>query len=178
MAYIHEAGVSEFLLKYRYPDKNGIVDRINFGGIHRANVRQVQTKLTLRLLGYDAQSNKIIDSQGGIALVTENDEIAALWAFSSLMVHWKRKHAYAAYVPSMIKKTPFQQYQYGNIIRLGTGTDFLKFLDALNMGKIYYDPGIKMEDASSTQKIKRRSQFRIKSIDLVSLYDNHEFVTL
>lgn len=176
--FYHDAGVHEFLRKFGYKDKKGRKDRINFGGVHHANIQHSQTKLTLKLVGYDFPKNRIIDEQGGIALVTEENEIAALWAFSGLMRHWKRKHTQAVYVPSIMRKKPFQQYYYGNIIRLGIGTDFLKFLNAINLQKIYYDPGIKMEKASAGQQIKRRNQFRIKSSDLIYLYDNHEFVTL
>lgn len=45
-------------------------------------------------------------------------------------------------------------------------------------GNIYYDPGIKMEDASTKPKIKKRSQFRIKSQHLASLYKINEIVDI
>ena len=58
----------------------------------------------------------------------------------------------------------------GNNIILGTGTDFQLFLGQMANGNIYYDPGIKMENASTKPKIKKQSQFRIKSKNLPNLY--------
>jgi hypothetical protein len=63
-----------------------------------------------------------------------------------------------------------RQYLYGNKIRLCEGTDFLHVLGGIRSNKIYYDPGIKLENASGKPTIKRRSQFRIKSGDIDSLY--------
>jgi len=45
-------------------------------------------------------------------------------------------------------------------------------------GNIYYDPGIKMEQASTKPVIKRRSQFRIKSGNLPQLYKKSETINL
>lgn len=44
-------------------------------------------------------------------------------------------------------------------------------LQALENGVIYDGPGIKLENASNQQsRLKKRSQFRIKSKDLGSIY--------
>jgi hypothetical protein len=67
-------------------------------------------------------------------------------------------------------------YRYGNLIRIGYGTDFTLCLKALALNKVYYDPGIKLENASTAPRTKRRSQFRIKSADLPTLY--HEMKTV
>ena len=58
------------------------------------------------------------------------------------------------------------------MIRLCEGTDFLKLLAAFADGKVYYDPGIKLENASDPgrKKTKRRSQFRVKSRNITALY--------
>lgn len=46
-------------------------------------------------------------------------------------------------------------------------------------GRVYYDPGIKLENASSARpRVKRRSQFRVKSSDLPALYQSMETVDL
>ena len=61
--------------------------------------------------------------------------------------------------------------KYGQFVRLGEGTDFLKFLEALVHGIVYYDPAIKIESASTdAPRLKRRSQFRVKSGQLPALY--------
>lgn len=86
------------------------------------------------------------------------------------MAHWTRKHAKAAYVPSLIR-TPPPEYTYGGKALLCEGTDVLLLLRALAQGRAYYDPGIKMEQAGlAGRRIKRRSQFRIGHADLAGVY--------
>jgi hypothetical protein len=68
------------------------------------------------------------------------------------------------------------KYKYGNNVILGTGTDFQLFLRQMALGNIYYDPGIKLENISTKPKIKKRSQFRIKSQFLPNLYVKNEIV--
>ncbi len=69
-------------------------------------------------------------------------------------------------------------YKYGNSVLLGTGTDFQLFLQQMALGNIYYDPGIKLENISTSPKVKKRSQFRIRSRYLQNLYKTNEVVTL
>jgi hypothetical protein len=95
-----------------------------------------------------------------------------------MLLHWNRKHNQACYVPSLSETADERKYKYGNKIILGTGTDFQLFLRQMAIGNIYYDPGIKMENASTKPKIKKRSQFRIKSKFLGELYKENEIVTL
>ncbi len=73
------------------------------------------------------------------------------------------------------------QYHYGNNIILGNITDFTLFLSQVANGNIYYDPGIKLElaiDGIRKQNIKRRSQFRIKSSNLQTLYKKNEVIDI
>ena len=173
-------GVIEFVRSFGYPDKLGRPDRFNFGGVHRFGEMQAGTGLSLQLLGYDHLQQKISDIGGGIALVAEDGTIAALWHYETLLEKWNRKHAQAAYIPSANRQDGnIRQYRYGHVIALGTGTDFGKFLQAMALRSIYYDPGIKVEQASSDKpKSKRRSQFRIKPANLHSLYHHMEIVDL
>jgi hypothetical protein len=171
-------GVIPFVMKYGYPDKCGRPDRMNFGGVHRAGQRHALTGLSLELLGFDPVKKKITKSDGGIALVSIDGEIAAFWDFAGLMKHWNKKHAQAVYVPSLVKKDPVLEYEYGPVVRLGEGTNFLKLLEAFTNSTVYYDPGIKVENMSSSPKTKRRSQFRIKSGHLDSLYSTFSKVSL
>ena len=76
----------------------------------------------------------------------------------------------------MLETQPERKYKYGKNIILGTGTDFQLFLAQMANGNIYYDPGIKMENMLSRPKIKKRSQFRIKSQYLPNLYKVNEIV--
>lgn len=174
-------GVEKFVRTYGYQDRNGKADRLNFGGVHRFGIRDKRTNLSLELLGYDSKRGMIVDPDGGIALVDIQGGIAALWKYAKLIEHWKRKHNRAVYIPSLcsvIEGTRF--YQYGRTVKLCTGTDFLNVLQSIAARKIYYDPGIKLENASTAPRTKRRSQFRIsiKSCDIDSLYTNVELVTL
>jgi len=171
-------GAADFLMKYGYPDKTGREDRINFGGVHKAGLRHNSTNLEMQLIGYDQESGKIRNSNGRIALVDVAGNEAASWSFSSMLLHWNRKHNQACYVPSLSEIAHERKYKYGNKIILGTGTDFTLFLKQMAIGNIYYDLGIKMENVSTKPKIKKRSQFRIKSQFLGELYKDNEIVEL
>src|SRR4029077_1086141 len=137
--FYKEHGVEAFVRKFGYEDKLDRPDRMNFGGIHRAGERHATTQLTMTLLGYDAARGLITDANGYIALVSDAGVVAAAWAFSGLLVHWSRKHAKAAYVPSQCRKEPQRQYIYGHKVRLAQRTDSLRLLRALSVGAVYYD---------------------------------------
>ena len=171
------SGIVKFIQQFGYPDKSGIPDRMNFGGVHKFGEQQNSTSLTLKLVGYDAISGKITDTHGGIALVSDNGEEAAKWHFSSLLEKWNKKHAQAAYISSKRQTIGSQhQYMYGHTVALGTGTDFSRFLSAIAKKSIYYDPGIKVENISTRPKAKKRSQFRIKSKHIPELYETMDIV--
>lgn len=173
----HSKGIDEFIRTYGYPDKNGVPDRLNFGGIHKIGERHASTGLTMQLSGYVAGSKKA-EADGSLLLIDDQDNIAAEWKFTKLLEHWNRKHARAVYVPYTAEKMEdTTRYTYANHVSLGEGTDFSKLLNALSTGKVYYDPGIKLEQASTTHpKIKRRSQFRIHFNGLNTLYNEWEEV--
>ncbi len=174
-----DKGVHEFLNLYGYTDKSGKADRRNFGGIYTCKKGfHADTGLRLILQGYDTSSGKITDMTGGIVLLSRDDKVAASWKFTSLMEHWTRKHAQAAYIPSMFREPP-PEYAYGPRILLCEQTDFSLFLKAVSDCAVYYDPAIKMEKASSgSPAIKRRSQFRVRHNELVRMYYKHEYVEL
>ena len=175
-----ESGIKDFIVRYGYEDRNGRPDRLNFGGIHKVGEVHHLTGLKLVLSGYDSNRNKIINAFGAIQLIDNSATVAAEWSFSSLLDHWNRKHRHAAYIPSMKRdENGVIQYHYGNIIQLGENTDFLFFLKAMSANAIYYDPGIKMENVSSeSPKTKRRSQFRVITTNLDSLYQNFETINV
>ena len=182
--YVDE-GVEKFITTYGYQDKMGREHRMNFGGIHKFGKVQDSTKLELVLDGYDVAGEKIVDTDGYLGLVDPSGNIAASWSFAALLKHWNVKHANSCYVPSKTRKTDHdeykQQYSYGNLIMLGTNTDFTLFLKQVAIGNIYYDPGIKLEFAIENirkQAIKRRSQFRMKSAFLSNLYKQNELIDL
>lgn len=165
-----DEGPEAFIRKYGCPDRMGREDRLNFGGLHYINHVNERTGLKLILEGYDPEKGKITDTGGGICLVND-DDVAAKWPYETLIDHWKRKHAKAAYIPALCRKDDQgRAYWYGPEVRLCEGTDILILLGALYEGKVYYDPGIKLENASDNPKIKRRSQFRIHSKNIRHIY--------
>lgn len=142
-------------------------------------VRHIGTNLTMMLDGFDSKKSKLINPAGSLALLTDRGAIAAEWSFASLMSLWNRKHAQAVYVPAEARVNPRRQYRYGGAVRIAEGTDFLKLLEAISLGAVYYDPGIKIEnESSSTPRTKRRSQFRIKSNRLFTLYAKMDQVNI
>jgi hypothetical protein len=97
-------GVAEFVRRFGYPDQSGKPDRFNFGG--RYDCQRAANHLTglrMTLNGYDFPSGKITDFDGGMALINAEEDIAASWTFKGMMAHWNRKHAQAAYVPSLFR---------------------------------------------------------------------------
>lgn len=176
--FYRDKGPEQFIREFGYADKAGRLDRLNFGGIHKVGVRHSNTNLTMVLTGYDGARRRITDANGSIDLVSDKGIIAASWNFAGLLKHWTRKHAKTVYVPSRVRQEPRRQYSYGHHVRLAVGTDFLLYLSAMSEGLVYYDPGIKLEDASEVPKVKRRSQFRVSSRNISSLYENVELVSL
>jgi hypothetical protein len=170
-----EAGPERFVREFGYADKKGRNDRMNFGGVFRAGKLHQTTNLTLQLQGY--ANRKISDKNGSIVLLDGSGRVAASWGFGGLMEHWARKHAHAVYVPSMMRADPVREYCYSEHVRLAEQPDFIRLLMAFEEGVIYYDPGIKLENASSGKpKMKLRSQFRIKSRDIPAIYGKVETV--
>lgn len=171
------ANVEAFIRKFGYADKNDKPDRLNFGGRHVVDVRCPTTGLTMRLAGFDSAKGKITDANGEIALVSDAGEVAASWSFRKILEHWSHKHAKAVYVPSKRQTEPKWQYAYGHKVRLAQGTDSLRLLRAFASGAMYYDPGIKLEKASTdSAKSKKRSQFRVASKNIAALYQTVETV--
>jgi hypothetical protein len=170
-------GVQGFLERYGYSDKSGKVGRVNFGGIYSNTAPfHSDTRLALRLVGFDSADEKITDMNGGIVLLSNDDVIAAQWNFSNLIDHWNRKHAKAVYIPCIQREAPVG-YRFGKLVTLCEETDFLLFLRGVAGGTIYLDPGIKMESLGSKKPIiKRRNQFRVKHSAIGSLYKKHSVV--
>lgn len=168
--YVKE-GVVAFVNRYGYVDRLGRDDRLNFGGIYRVNEPSHNlTGLRLVLDGFNQETGRYV-SHGAIQLLDEKDVVAAAWPFAKLIDHWKVKHAQAAYVPSQASNSGDRQYRFGSGILIGEGAEFSRFLHAVCSGKVFYDPGIKLEAVSSGRpRPKKRSQFRVSSKDLESLY--------
>jgi hypothetical protein len=130
----------------------------------------------MQLQGYDPATGKFLPA-GSIALIDNAGEVAASWGFAGLITHWTQKHKKAVYVPSQCRKEPRRHYAYGPRVRLAMRTDFLRLLTAPAAGAVYYDPGVKVEQASTAKPShKSRSQFRVVSRNIPSLYETVELV--
>jgi hypothetical protein len=180
--FYRDHGLEAFIREFGYKDRTGREDRLNFGGRYFFGKKVSLTGLRLMLDGYDAARKRITNTCGSIVLLNDEDVVAASWDFAGIIAHWSRKHAKAAYVPSMMRVEGInqqRQYCYGSHVRLAEQTDSLRLFDAIASGRLYYDPGIKMEQASSENpKIKPRSQWRVGSKDIGSLYEKLEVVAL
>ena len=177
--YYKNEGAEAFVRRYGYADKSGKPDRLNFGGVYNFERDfHADTGLRITVNGFDVANGTITNVEGGIALVDASGEEAAIWSFKGMMSHWNKKHAQAAYIPSLFR-TPPPEYSYGPRILLCEQTDFLLFLKGFTAGAVYYDPGIKLEAASTARpSLKRRSQFRIKHNQLTEMYHKNQSVVL
>ena len=178
--YYNIHGAEAFVREFGYPDKKGRLDRLNFGGRHVANRVCNATQLIMNVEGFDPAESKITDALGAVTLTDSLNNVVASWGFPKIMDHWKRKHSQAVYVPCLRRSAASgNEYHYGSDVELGIGTDFEMYLSALVQGMVYYDPGIKVENASTERpRVKQRSQFRINHRNIYSLYKKLEFVDI
>jgi len=173
--FYKDVGVVAFLQTYGYKNLRVSHERLDFGGIHKCGDRHPRTGLTLEIRGWNFTADKLESIDGGIYLVDSEGVPAAIWSFTSLINHWKRKHARAVYVPSMKKSDP-TAYRYGFKVLMGKETDFALVVHAIRQKWIYYDPGIKLEKTVAGRfKTKRRSQFRVNFRQLSHLYHSTEW---
>lgn len=170
--FYRDEGVKPFMYRYGYVNAK-IPDRRDFTGRHFSDLVCEKSGLKLVTPGFCSEKGAMIDANGYIGLLDDEDDIAASWSFAKLMDHWKKKHSKAAYIPSLAidGEDGTRSYQFGKSVRLYEGTNINLLLGAVSERKVYYDPGIKMENVSTTEKVKKRSQFRIKSKDLDTLYE-------
>lgn len=170
-----DEGVKAFVRKYGKPTGE---DTLYFTGTHRADCRNMKTGLTLAVRGFN-QSRKIIeDVNGAVELLTDDGDCEAAWSFAQLLIKWNKKHAQAAYVPYESEKVSAPTYRYFSPTLMGEGTDFNRYLAALCSGKVIFDPGSKVMNASSQKStVKARSQFRMSVSNLPDLYQKFEPVS-
>lgn len=171
-----QGGVEEFLLRYGAAAISA--DKQYFKGRHYAGVRQPDTGMTLQVDGFNPDSGKITNVEGGLRLFSPQGSLAASWSFAKILGHWCRKHAKAAYVPAQRDPAPKgsrgipSHYRYGSVVRLCRETDAAMFLAAVCRGVVFYDPGIRKDLLSGN--LKPRSQFRVNFKKLDCLYSKSE----
>jgi hypothetical protein len=176
---LYRYDIGEFMRRHGYDDKSGKRGRRNFGGIYKngrtypgGTLFHPDTGVRLVIEGFDISSRKVTDMDGGIALVDRADRVASAWSFKGLLNHWNRKHNQACYVPALAQGKP-KKYRFGDHVQLGSGTDFLMFMDLIGSGAVYLDPAFNMQNG----RIQRpRHQFRVNHRNLARLYQAFEVV--
>jgi hypothetical protein len=175
--FYKQYGAKEFTLRYGHDSPNAFK---YFSGTHTAGITNRTTSMTMRLRGFDIEKGIITDVNGGIILMAPDGTDAAIWSFTLMMNHWRRKHAHTCYIKCIHEpRNGKDGYIYKNSIWLGEGTDFIMFLRAMATGKIFCDPATKVSiTETGKMKVKARSQFRINFNDLGCLYTKFENYTL
>lgn len=156
-------------------------EKLYFTAKHQPGIRNLETKLTLSIEGYDLQKKKITQSEGGYFLKNDNGEIAAGWTFSKLLNHWKNKHTKTCYVSYKdIQIEGHTYYHFGPKVCLAQGASIEKFLDALSTGIVVHDPGCKyaVDPETGKWKQKKRNQFRVSAANSAYLYDEYKELDL
>lgn len=121
--------------------------------------------------GFDPTRKIIEDVGGAVELLNDAGHCAAAWLFADQMIGWNKKHAQAAYVLYESEKELAPAYRYFSPALLGEGTDFNRYLAALSAGRVIFDPGSKVMNASTEKStVKARSQFRMSVRHLAELY--------
>lgn len=177
-----EEGLKQFLDSYATRKQT---KRLNFSSIHKVDVFNSKTLLTMKMEGYDPKIGKIIDPEGGLMLRDQEGNIAAGWRFAKIIDHWKKKHSNTCYVSYSANREAKQvpKYHFGPNILLGKGTSLTHFLEGLCSSTIYYDPGINMKlevnkSGLDHWKAKKRNQFRAKWRQVHKLYNKVESIDL
>lgn len=168
-------GFESFVRRFGYPDTKGREDRLNFGGHHAVGIANSRTGLTLALPGFDVGRCVVVDPMGGLELVDSGGRVAARWSFAKLINHWRTKHTQCVYVPSLKRDDSGVEYRFGYRVGLGQGTGFELLAAAMARGEVFYDPGLKLEQASTPHPVqKRRNQIRSAFRNVANLYDVYE----
>ncbi len=167
--YVNQ-GLEAFLKRWGYL-KDGFW-RIT--GRHFVGISQDRTGLTLRLRGFDAEREAIVESDGALELVDADGIVAASWSFNKLINKWREKHTNTALVPAL-KKTSTEgrpSFRYSSTVYLCEGGDVRKLLTSLQNGYVYFDPGHKWSPNLS----KKRTMLRIAKADMHHLFTTMDMV--
>ena len=161
-----ELGAREFISRFGHPREDGT---IYYTGITRVAEGKTYSYLDqeetrhLAILGYDYKEKKITDVNGCIAVI-DHGETLETWSFSHILSIWSRKHDKTCYVRA---KRTGNLVSYEKNVILCKKTSPTLLLDGITEGIVYYDPASKTD---AYQRLKLRSQFRVKEADLSALY--------
>ena len=171
--YRHDQGLTAFLHKFGWKGtKND--GSYRFNGKHNTLGIYSKSNLELKILNWDSATNTP-DGNGSpdVVLINPNtDEIAAGLTFSKLSASWGRKHAGGIYVQTTrsqsVSPARPPRYTFGPTVHSGLGTSPLYLMKAIGTGKVYLDPGDRVNSAGEE---KKRTQWRIEKPRGVALGD-------
>jgi hypothetical protein len=155
--YLLEHGIEDFMVKGKFgyfsPEKN----RYDYTGAHTALARP----------GGRATTHLVVDQLAIHLVHNVTDEVGMSWAKAKLLTKWTGKHALAAYVAR--SGTAQDGFEFGPRVGLGVGTSFARFLNAVDVGLIYFDPALHWSRSGGG---KWRYQIRVNRNRLESLYEH------
>lgn len=187
-----------FMNKYGYRDDDG---DLRLTGIHRASIECAKSKLTLRVLEHRVVDGKVIDfaydpstpltgklDAVDVALIDQENEIAASWSLERLMNCWGAKHNEVVYIrAAKVANSNLDEVALGHEhvvsfdphVMWCRNTSAERLLSAINDGTIFLDPAPKLH-ATDPSKNKRRAQWRVNDITKAAkvLYSEVEFKTI
>ena len=172
-------------------------------GIHRANVKNSKTGLTLKIVCFpiSKSSSEIVlrlydpdipfaKQMNAMSLVLEDEEgnTAASWSIEHLMNRWGAKHSEVVYVPATVtvNEVPdevsagfLKRVKFGNEVLWCFRSTVEDLIKAIHAGIIFLDPAPKYSEVDSKRN-KRRTQWRLNNIYRAapSLYERTEIVFL
>lgn len=173
---IREIGWRDFVKQYGYRNNDKPPGRVDFNGVHTYGVRQEKTGLTLDIEGYG--DREILDERGGVVIRNDDGDILLKWHFGKLIDHWKTKHSNVVFVPAVASVETPRRFWFDRKVKLGLGTDFFRFLEAIKSGGVVYDSGLWVNPDGHTPKErgKERHQIRVSANRISSLYHKVEDV--
>lgn len=167
---IRDIGWRKFVECFGYRNPEKPKGRIDFNGAHKYGIQNAKTGMTLGIQGY--KNKKIEDEDGGVIVTDSQGRILMKLHFAKFLEHWKTKHSNAAFVPGVCRLEPSRQYWFGREVKLATGTDFFRVLEAIKSGSVIYDPGCWVNPMGERAKDRghERHQIRVVPRQLASLY--------
>ena len=167
-----DRGLEHFLKSWGYQGEDG---RWRITGRHFVDNQHERTNLSLRLRGYDVETNKLTDVDGGLELMDDSGMITLRWSLEKLLSSWKDKHQNTAIVPAQKRVIDGVAYfRFDKRVLLCEGGDIYRMLRCIAEGKVYFDPGHYWSPA----KWKKRSMLRITLKNLQHLFTQSTFETL
>ena len=191
---LYNESFKDFMTKYGYLKDNCY----RFTGLHRANIQNCKTGLTLKIYWWDRINKdefikKAYDPEILLAkqmreldVVLEDDmgNIAASWSLERLMGCWGAKHNEVVYVPAFktdnsnvteLEKGYKFQISFSENVLWCRNTTAERLLQAIDSGLVYLDPAPKYSKDDPSLN-KRRSQWRVNDIYKAApyLYDEND----